>query len=100
MENLGLGQGPIVVLDLIKKAGLVPGSQVFVDNLFTSFPLLNKCSEMGIGCTGTVRQNRLHRVPITKKKDLEKREVARGTFSSTYKNDTICVSINTHSSHF
>ena len=29
-----------------------------MDNLFTSFPLLNKLSEMEIGGTDTMRQNR------------------------------------------
>ena len=64
-----------------------------MDNLFTSFPLLQKMSEMGLGLTGTIRQNRLHRVPITGKKDLEKKIVARGTITSAYKNDIICVSV-------
>ena len=44
-----------------------------MDNLFTSFPLLNKLSEMEIGGTGTMRQNRLNNVPIMNKKDLEKK---------------------------
>ena len=72
---------------------MVPGSRVYVDNLFTSFPLLQKMSEMGLGLTGTIRQNRLHRVPITGKKDLEKKNVAWGTITSAYKNDIICVSV-------
>ena len=92
VEDVGLGQGPNVVLDLTKKAGLVPGSQVFVDNLFTSFPLLAQMSTMGIGCTGTVRQNRLHQVPLPSKKDLEKKSVERGTHCAVYKRDMICVS--------
>ena len=79
VEDHGLGQGPNVVLDLVTKAKLKPGSEVCFDNLFTSFPLLDKLSEMGIGGTGTVRQNRLNRVPIMKKKDLEKKIVDRGT---------------------
>lgn len=85
-----------------------------MDNLFTSFPLLEKLSEMGIAgknmngklkidkknyslitvtlhyCfltgTGTVRQNRLNKVPIPKKKDVEKKTVERG-FSKTLFND-------------
>jgi hypothetical protein len=92
VEDVHLGQGPNVVLDLTKKAALVRGSEVYVDNLFTSFPLLDQMSGMGIGLTGTIRQNRLHRVPLTKKKDLEKRDVARGTMSAVFKNDMICVS--------
>lgn len=37
------------------------GSLVYFDNLFTSFPLLQKMSELKMGATGTVRQNRLNR---------------------------------------
>ena len=40
----GLGQGPNVVLDLVSKSRLPLGSDVFTDNLFTSFPLLNNMS--------------------------------------------------------
>ena len=94
VADVGLGQGPNVVLDLTRKAGLVPGSQVFVDNLFTSFPLLAQMSTMGIGCTGTVRQNRLHKVPLPSKKDLEKKTLERGTHCAVYKHDQICVSKN------
>jgi hypothetical protein len=58
VEDKGLGQGPNVVLQLVEKAELLPGSDVFFDNLFTSFPLLERLSEMNISGTGTVRQNR------------------------------------------
>ena len=63
-----MGQGPNVVADLAVKAKLVPGSEVYVDNLFTSFPLMAEMSARGIGLTGTMRQNCLHSVPIRKKK--------------------------------
>ena len=53
---------------------------------------MQQMSGMGIGLTGTIRQNRLHRVPITGKKALEKKDVARGTMTIAYKNDMICVS--------
>ena len=87
-----MGQGPNVVLDLVRKAKLVPGSEVYTDNLFTSFPLLRAMSDMGIGLTGTVRQNRLHQVPLPKKKDLDKKTVPRGYTAAVYKGDTTCVS--------
>ena len=67
------GQWPNVVYDLVKKANIPKGSHIYMDNLFTSFPLLNKLSEMEIGGTGTMRQNRLNNVPIMNKKDLEKK---------------------------
>ena len=37
IEDFGLGEPPNVVLSLVKKAGLVPGSDLFFDNLFTRF---------------------------------------------------------------
>ena len=38
-----------------------------------------------------MRQNWLNKVPIPKKKELEK-EVAMGTFQTVYRGDKVCVS--------
>lgn len=91
ITDIGLGQGPNVVMDLIQKTNLSPGSEIFFDNLFTSFPLLNKMSEMGIAGTGTVRQNRLHKVPIVDKKEMSKKTVERGAQKVVYNEDQILV---------
>ena len=91
INDQGLGQGPNVVLDLIEKAGLVPGSDVFFDNLFTSFPLLEQMSARQIAGTGTVRQNRLFKVPVKNKKELEAKAVQRGTMDVIYNNDVVLV---------
>ena len=91
VEDLGLGQGPNTVLQLAKNAGLVPGEELFFDNLFTSFDLLEQLSENGLGGTGTVRQNRLNRVPIAKKKDIEKKSVERGTSQAVFNEDQVLV---------
>ena len=53
-----MGQGPNVVLDLVSKSRISRGSSVYFDNLFTSFPLLDRLSEMEIAGTGTAHQNR------------------------------------------
>lgn len=66
---------------------LWPGSEIYFDNLFTSFPLLEKLSEMQLAGTGTVRQNKLNKIPIVKKKDLEKQ--ARGTSEVLYQDDKV-----------
>ncbi len=79
----------LIVLSV--QANLQQGSSVFFDNLFTSFPLLNKLSEMRIAGTGTVRQNRLHRIPVVSKKDLEKKAVPRGHSDVLYKHDQVLV---------
>jgi hypothetical protein len=76
---------------MVNKAKLSPGSEVCFENLFTSFPLLGKLSEMENGRMGTVRQNRLNRVPNMKKKDLEKKTVDRGTIHVMYLEDQIVV---------
>ena len=114
IHDAGLGQGPNVVLDLLGKANLAPGSEVFFDNLFTSFPLLEKLSgvystllvshrsrkslinnlffnisELGIAGTGTVRQNRLNKIPIIDKKEMEKKTVERGTMEAIFKDDQV-----------
>ena len=102
IKDHGLGQGPKVVLSLVEKAklGLLslvekaklgPGSEVYFDNLFTSFPLLEKLSEKQIAYTGTVRQNHLYRVDIISKKDMEKKTVERGTSHLVYRKDQVLV---------
>ena len=88
IPDIGLGQGPNVVMSLTKKADVHRGSAIYFDNLFTSFPLLHQLSDLGIGGTGTVRKNRLHRVPLPDAKSVEKME--RGSSMSVYKNDQVC----------
>ena len=88
VNDAKLGQGPNVVLDLVKKSEVREGCQVFFDNLFTSFPLLQNLSQLGIAGTGTVRQNRLNKVPLPKKKSADNLE--RGCVKSVYQEDRVC----------
>lgn len=44
---------------------------------------------MGMAGTGTMRQNRLHRIPINTKKEIEKKTVERGTLNTVYKDDQV-----------
>lgn len=67
------------------------GADVYFDNLFTSFPLLDSLSDMGIAGTGTVRQNRLHHIPIKGKKEMEHKAVARGTMDVRFRRDQVLV---------
>jgi hypothetical protein len=46
---------------------------------------------MKLAGTGTVRQNRLNRVPVKNKSDLEKKNVPRGTMDVVYKDDVALV---------
>ena len=91
IRDINLGQGPNVVMDLVTKAELVTGSEVFFDNLFTSFPLLEKLLEAKIAGTGTMRVNRLKKVPIKQKKDLSKKSVPRGELHTVYRADQVLV---------
>ena len=68
-----------MVVDLVEKAKLVPGSEVYVDNLFMSFPLMREMSGREIGITGMMRQNRLNKVPVRKRKELMKKDVEKGS---------------------
>ena len=90
IHDYGLGQGPNVVLDLVDKANLRPGSRLYFDNLFTSFPLLDELSKQGFGGTGTLRQNRLHQVPLKSKKEVMKKSTLRGSSEAVYFEDQVC----------
>ncbi len=85
------GQGPNVVLDLAEKSMLVPGSHIFMDNLFTSIALLDELSRLQIGGTGTVRQNRLNKIPLKTKKQMEHKSTSRGYHEACYSSDQVIV---------
>ena len=57
-----------------KKTGIMPGTKMFFDNLFTSIPLLKHLALRGISGTGTMRQNRLSSIPIHSKKVVDKQD--------------------------
>lgn len=54
-----------------------------------SFPLLRRLSDMGIAGTGTVRMNRLFKVPIQTKKEVEKKTYDKGFCSVLYHSDQV-----------
>jgi len=80
-----------VVLDLANKVDLQPGAELYFDNLFTSIPLLEELSEKQLAGTGTVRQNRLGRIPVKTKKELEAKSVPRGTHDVVFSGDKVLV---------
>ncbi len=75
-------------MSLVRKTGVQRGSELYFDNLFTSFHLLQKLSSLGIGETVTVRNNKLLRVPLPEAKTVGKME--RGISRSVYKSDMVC----------
>ncbi len=53
---------------------------LYMDNLFTTFPLMNVLNERGVKVTGTMRQNRVPKsCPLTGVKEMKKKD--RGTIS-------------------
>ena len=57
LPGTGLDQGADVVLGLIEKCKIKTGSTVTFDNLFTSLPLLDDLTKLGICALGTLQQN-------------------------------------------
>ena len=86
IKDFGLGQGPNVVLGLCEQFGLRPGSKVYVDNLFLSMDLLDHMGRRQLGVTGTLRQNRVHGIPLRTKKEAEKK-MFRGETQAVYTKD-------------
>jgi hypothetical protein len=90
IADYGQGQGPNVVLGLSEQYGLLPGSQVYCDNLFTSLDLLDHMGDRQLGVTGTMRLNRIHGLPLPSKKDVNKK-FERGQLHAIYSMDTTVV---------
>ena len=74
LDETSLGQGPDVVLGLLEKANVTEGSTITFDNLFTTLPLLDELTRLGIGGIGTIRGNRLKGASILKKKQVQKKD--------------------------
>ncbi|KAF2888136.1 hypothetical protein ILUMI_18037 [Ignelater luminosus] len=77
-EEYGLGAAVILKLESRLPKELGPYNLYF-DNFFTSLPLLSALSENKTGGTGTIRDNRLAKCPITQVSVLQKE--TRGSFS-------------------
>ena len=86
MSDTGLGKGADVVLGLIEKCKVKAGSSVTFDNLFTSLPLLDKLTELGISSLTTLRQKRFHGAPVANKITLAKKPRGSYDFATDGKN--------------
>ena len=73
MLVIGLGQGAYVVYGLIEKCEVKAGSTVTSGNLFTSLPLLDELTELGICALGTLRQDHFHGALVANKTTLAKK---------------------------
>jgi hypothetical protein len=90
IKDYGLGQGPNVVIGLSEQYGLLPGTRLYVDNLFTSLDLLDNMGDRRYGVTGTLRQNRIIGIPLENKK-LAAKEMKRGDAKAVYTQDSTVV---------
>ena len=89
LPETGLGQGSDVVFDIIEKCDLTKGSTVAVENFFTTLPLLDKLTDMGMSGVSTIRENRLQGAPLKKKAALQKE--TRETFDYTSDGNNLLV---------
>ena len=71
---------------LIEKCEIKTGSTVTFDNLFTSLPLLDELTDLGIGGLGTLRQNHFNGVPVANKTTLAKKSRGSYDFATDDKN--------------
>jgi hypothetical protein len=79
-----------VVVGLSEQYGLLPGTKLYVDNLFTSMDLLDNMGDRRYGVTGTLRQNRIIGIPLDNKKQATKR-MKRGEAKAVYTQDSTVV---------
>ena len=86
MPDTGLGQGADVVFSLIEKCEVKAVSTVTFDKLFTSLPLLDELTELGIGALNILQQNRFHGVPVAIKTTLAKKPRGSYDFATSGKN--------------
>ena len=86
LPDAGLGQDSDVVLGMIDKCDLTKGYTVAMDNFFSTFPLLDKLTDMCMYGVGTIRENRLQGAPLKKRAALLKKTRGTSDYTSNGKN--------------
>ncbi|KAK4299709.1 hypothetical protein Pmani_028025 [Petrolisthes manimaculis] len=85
-EGMTIGES---VVSAMAKGTVPTGSNGFIDNFFTTLPLLKAFKEADIGLTGTIRKDKVRSVPLS---DIKKKE--RGVaelFQEKEKQIAICL---------
>ncbi|KAH7940813.1 hypothetical protein HPB49_006130 [Dermacentor silvarum] len=77
-NHFHLGLGGSVVMRLVEHAPHGHNIRVYMDNYFSSVPLLRELKELGILASGTIRSNRLLGCPL--KSDKELKQTGRGSY--------------------
>lgn len=84
--------GSRVVKSLLAKMPIVPNEHVvYFDNFFTSYQLLNDLRMLGFRATGTIRDNRTKKSPVTSVKDMKKQPRASYDYRFDTKNEITIV---------
>ena len=68
-----IGYGAAVVLHLTKRIGESKGHQLYFDNSFSSYHLLQILKQRGIVATGTIRINRFVKSSLLSDKEMNKK---------------------------
>lgn len=92
LDDFGLGHGGNVVIGLLEKSEIQSGVNVHFDNYFTTFSLIERLTEMGIGAVGTIQEKYLGNAPLPEKKAFAKTD--RGEYISCKTNDMLLVRWN------
>nr|CAH7757782.1 unnamed protein product [Callosobruchus chinensis] len=79
--------GSSVVLDLLENIAVPSDHALFFDNFFTSYDLLQTLRQKGLRATGTVRENRTKKCPMSDNKTFKKME--RGYFEYKYSDSNV-----------
>lgn len=84
--------GARVVKSLLAKMPIVPTEHVvFFDNFFTNYQLLHDLRLLGYRATGTLRENRTKKCPLTNVKDMKKKPRAAYDYRFDTKNEIVIV---------
>lgn len=86
-EASKLPLGSSVVLDLLESIAVPSDHIIFFDNYFTSYDLLQTLREKGFRATGTIRENRTRKCPISNNNIFKKKE--RGYFEYKYSDSNL-----------
>lgn len=67
-----LGVGGSVILDLVQKLrSNSTGYNIYIDNFFTSLPLLKELKNRGHNVTATIRGKRIEKAPLMDPKEVK-----------------------------
>ena len=88
LPETGLGQRSAVVLGMIEKCDLTKVFTPAMDNFFTTLPLFDKLTNMGMYGVDTIQENKLQGASLKKKLHFKRKP---GEHFITHLMETICL---------